>query len=63
MLALVVLGALIFFTDIRDFGGGSQDVDIDVNLPKVDAPAPAAPAPPRRYRLQGADKKEAPLRS
>jgi hypothetical protein len=36
----------LFFTGVIDLGGGTRNVDVDVNLPKVEAPAaPAAPAP------------------
>jgi hypothetical protein len=55
VVAIIALMIVLFLTGVIDFGsgGGSRNVDVDVNLPKVeapsapapDAPAPAAPAP------------------
>jgi hypothetical protein len=46
IIAIVAVVVLLFMFGVIDLGGGgSSDVNVNVDVPKVDAPAPEAPAP------------------
>jgi hypothetical protein len=45
VVAIIALVIVLFFTGVIDFGGGTRNVDVNVDLPKVDAPSAPTPAP------------------